>query len=166
MLSVRKVYLSSEDHSKVKINWLTLSFPEEFEKECQHSYTRLSLPQIRIALVLGMMLYGFFGLLDAWILPEAKLKLWFIRYVCVVPFGVLVLIGTYTRYSEKIAQPSMASLVTLAGAGIVAMTVIAAPKADQNYYAGLILTLIYGYTFTRLRFVWASVMCPFSALKR
>lgn len=149
--------MAPEDQDKVKINWLTLSFPDQLEKDYQHNYIHSSMRQVRIALVLGMLLYGLFGLLDAWVLPEAKLKLWFIRFVCVIPIGVLGLIFTYSRHFEKVMQPIMASIVALAGIGIVAMTVIASPKADQNYYAGLILTLIYGYTFTRLRFVWASV---------
>ena len=47
--------------------------------------------------------------------------------------------------------------VILAGAGITAMVVIAPPPVNYSYYAGNILVIVFGYTFLRLRFVWASL---------
>ncbi|PKN66679.1 MAG: hypothetical protein CVU57_05365 [Deltaproteobacteria bacterium HGW-Deltaproteobacteria-15] len=149
--------LLSDDRKNIQINWLTLSFAAPFEKDFQSNYVRASMFQVRLALALGIFLYGIFGLLDAWIIPEAKFKLWFIRYVCAIPSATLILIATYARFFGKYMQPLIALLVAVAGIGIVAMTVIAPPGAGHTYYAGLILTLIYGYSFTRLRFIWASV---------
>jgi signal transduction histidine kinase len=146
-----------EDQRKRQMNWLTLAFPETLEREFRSDYIRASLFQVRIALALGIFLYCFFGLLDAWFIPEAKLQLWFIRYAVALPCAIAVLITTYTRLFETYMQPLMAALVAVAGIGIVAMTVIAPPGAGYAYYVGLIVTLIYGYTFTRLRFIWASV---------
>ena len=148
--------MSSKDQKKAQIHWLTLAFPDPIEGDFQSDYVRASMFQVRLALVLGIFLYCIFGLLDAWIIPEAKYKLWFIRYVCAFPYAILIFISTYARFFEKYMQLLMASLVAVAGLGIVAMTVIAPPGVGYAYYAGLILTLIYGYVFTRLRFIWAS----------
>ena len=44
----------------------------------------------------------------------------------------------------------------IAGLGITVMILIAPYPASHSYYAGLLLVFIYGYTFAKLRFVWAS----------
>jgi signal transduction histidine kinase/ActR/RegA family two-component response regulator len=45
----------------------------------------------------------------------------------------------------------------LAGLGITAMILIAPYPASHSYYAGLLLVFIYGYTFLKLRFWWATM---------
>ena len=54
-------------------------------------------------------------------------------------------------------QVSIASTVLIAGLGIIAMIMMAPYPASHSYYAGLILVFFYGYTFFKLRFVWASL---------
>ena len=54
-------------------------------------------------------------------------------------------------------QPAVASAVLAAGLGIIQMILIAPYPASHTYYAGLILVFFYGYTFWRLRFVWATL---------
>ena len=51
----------------------------------------------------------------------------------------------------------LAAAITLSGLGIVIMILIAPPPANYSYYAGLILVLIFGYVFLRIRFIWAAV---------
>jgi len=51
----------------------------------------------------------------------------------------------------------MSSLILVSGLGIIAMIVIAPYPASYSYYAGLLLIFIYGYSFVKLRFWWASV---------
>ena len=54
-------------------------------------------------------------------------------------------------------QLSLAFVVVLAGLGIVVMIIIAPPPVNYSYYAGLMLIFIFGYSFIRARFVWATV---------
>jgi hypothetical protein len=129
--------LSSEDREEIKIHRLTLAFPQPFERDFQASYTLASMFQVRLALVLGIFLYSVFGFLDAWIIPEAKLKLWFIRYVCILPCSIFLFFTTYAGFFKRFMQPLLASITTVGGIGIVAMTVIASPGAGHAYYAGL-----------------------------
>lgn len=140
-----------------KVNLLTLSFPGKIEKAFQEDYFQKSLRHVRIALVLGMVFYGIFGILDAWIVSVVKQKLWLIRYAIICPFILGVFLFSYSGYFKRYMQLSIASVVLLSGLGIIAMILIAGYPANYLYYAGLLLVFIYGYTFFKLRFVWATV---------
>ena len=146
--------LSSE---KIKINWITLSFPKDLEKIFLDQYFHDSLRQVRIASALGIFFYSIFGILDAFLVPEAKQQLWYIRYVVVCPFLFATYLFSFSRHFKKYMQLSIASTVLAGGLGIIAMIVVAPYPASSSYYAGLILVFIYGYAFFRLRFIWASL---------
>ena len=137
-------------------NWLTLSFPKDIEKAFRDSYFQNSLRQVRIALLLGLLLYSVFGILDAWLVPEAKHRLWLIRYAIFAPYVIAVYLLSFSRHFKKYMQISIAFGVLIAGLGITVMILIAPYPASHSYYAGLLLVFIYGYTFVKLRFVWAS----------
>jgi PAS domain S-box-containing protein len=144
---------------KAKLNWLTLSFGRDLEKTFRNYYFQDSLQHVRIALAVGLFFYGIFGVLDAWLVPEAKHKLWFIRYAIIFPYVLLVYLFSFTRPFKRYMQLSIASALLIAGLGIIAMILIAPYPASYSYYAGLILVFIYGYTFFKLRFIWASLTC-------
>jgi len=152
----------------IKINWITLSFAQNLEKIFQDQYFIDSLRQVRIAQLLGVFFYGIFGILDAWLAPEAKYQLWFIRYAIVCPFLIINYVLSFSSHFKKYMQLSIAATVLLAGLGIIAMILIAPFPASYSYYAGLILVFIYGYTFFKLRFIWACLTgwlnyaCPVS----
>jgi signal transduction histidine kinase/CheY-like chemotaxis protein len=142
----------------IKINWLNLTFSPEFEVVFQKNYAQNSLKQVRIALVLGLVVYACFGLLDYWLVPNAKYKLWFIRFAVVCPYLFILYLLSFTGFFREYLQLFVASAVLVGGLGITAMIVIAPYPASHSYYAGLILVFIYGYTFFRLRFIWATVI--------
>jgi signal transduction histidine kinase len=141
----------------IKINWITLSFPKDLEKIFLEQFFHDSLRQVRIALALGIFFYGVFGILDAWLVPDAKLQLWFIRFVLICPFLCANFLFTFSRQFKKYMQLSIASTVLAGGFGIIAMIVIAPYPANYSYYAGLLLAFMYGYSFIKLRFIWALI---------
>ncbi len=143
--------------SKVKVNVLTLSFPEELEAEFLHDYFLKSIKHVRLAILLAVFFYSIFGFLDAWLVPLEKENLWFIRFALFLPFSLLILFFSFSRFFEKLMQPLNAAIILIAGLGIIAMIVIAPPPAIYSYYAGLILVFIFGYTFFKLRFIWATL---------
>jgi signal transduction histidine kinase len=151
------VPILSSSANKIKINWITLSFPKDLEKAFLEQYFRDSLRQVRIALTLGIFFYGVFGILDAWLVPDAKLQLWFIRFVVICPFLCANFLFTFSRQFKKFMQLSIASTVLAGGFGIIAMIVIAPYPANYSYYAGLLLAFMYGYSFIKLRFIWAFI---------
>jgi signal transduction histidine kinase/ActR/RegA family two-component response regulator len=142
---------------KFQINYLTLSFPEKLERTFQDYYFLSSLRQVRIASLLGVLFYALFGILDAWLVPGVKLNLWFIRFAVVCPVVFLVFILSFSKFFKKFMQLAISCAVLTAGLGIIQMTLIAPYPASHTYYAGLILVFFYGYTFYKLRFVWATV---------
>ncbi|MCK5699533.1 MAG: PAS domain S-box protein, partial [Cyclobacteriaceae bacterium] len=150
-----KTGLAWED---VELNLLTLSFPKEFEAYFKEEHFKKSLRHVRIALLLSIFFFGIFGFLDAWIVPEAKYQLWFIRYAVYCPFALAVLFFSYSKFFKKYMQISIASVVGLAGLGIIAMIVLAPQSGSNSYYAGLILVFIFGYTFFKLDFIFASAI--------
>ena len=54
-------------------------------------------------------------------------------------------------------QPFLAAVITLAGGCIIVMIVIAPIPINYYYYAGLMLVFMFGYSFVRVRFLWASL---------
>jgi len=59
----------------MKLHWLTLKFSgneSQLEAPFLSDYYRVSLPLIRLSLVLAMIFYGAFGILDALLMPEQK----------------------------------------------------------------------------------------------
>jgi diguanylate cyclase (GGDEF)-like protein len=144
----------------MKLNRLTLKFSGDsstLEKPFLSDYCRESLFHIRISLVLGTLLYAAFGGLDAVLMPEQKSTAWFIRFVIVCPALLGIFLASFLKSFERHMQPLLAGGFILGGAGIVCMIVIAPTPVNYSYYAGLILVFMWGYTFIRIRFLWASL---------
>lgn len=144
----------------MKLHPITLKFSGEsshFEPSFQRYYYRDSIMQLRIVLILGAMLYAFFGILDAFLMPEQKYAIWFVRFmvICFVIFGALL--ASFSRNFERYMQPFLTVTLISAGGGIVYMTAIVPEPFNYYYYAGLILVLLWGYTFVCVRFLWASL---------
>jgi PAS domain S-box-containing protein len=140
----------------VELNLLTLSFPKNYEAFFKEEHFKKSLRHVRIAVLLSIIFFGIFGILDAWIVPEAKYQLWLIRYAIYCPFALSVLIFSFNKYFKKYMQVCIASVVVLAGFGIIAMILLAPQSGNNSYYAGLILVFIFGYTFFKLDFIYAT----------
>ena len=141
---------------QIKLHLFPLSFSKDFEEAFQSWYFDGAVRLIRLALLVGLFFYGLFGILDAWLVPEARYKLWFIRYLIIFPYVSAIFLFSFSRHFKKYMQLATASSVLVAGLGIIAMIVIAPYPASYSYYAGLLLVFIYGYSFLKLRFMWAS----------
>jgi len=142
---------------EIKVNLITLSFPRELEEAFLEDYFQKSLRHVRIALLLAIFFYGIFGILDAWIAPDVKEKLWFIRYVVFVPFAFAVFLFSFSSHFKNFMQICLASVILVAGFGIIEMILIAPYPGNYSYYAGLILVFMFGYAFFKLRFIYATI---------
>jgi serine phosphatase RsbU (regulator of sigma subunit) len=139
------------------IHPLTLQFLGDQEKAFQRDYFTKSINHLRFSLGLAILLYALFGILDYLLIPEVKEQIWVIRYAIVCPYLILYLLLTWNHNFIKFMQPSLVLAVLVTGFGIVAMSVIAYPPGSYYYYAGLILVLMWSYTFTATRFVYATL---------
>ncbi|MBW2001840.1 MAG: hypothetical protein JRI30_04920, partial [Deltaproteobacteria bacterium] len=147
----------SPGSDEFKVNLITLSFPRELEEAFLEDYFQKSLRHVRIALLLAIFFYGIFGVLDAWIAPDVKEKLWFIRYVVFVPFTFAVFLFSFSSHFKNFMQLCLTSVILVAGFGIIEMILIAPYPGNYSYYTGLILVFIFGYTFFKLRFIYATI---------
>ncbi|HWR67408.1 MAG TPA: ATP-binding protein [Desulfomonilia bacterium] len=139
------------------LNPLSLSFSGNLEREYLDDFFNKSLKQVRLILVSGIVFYGIFGFLDAKLIPGAKETLWLIRYAVVIPCILGVILFSFSSRFKPYMQMCLATAITVSGLGIVIMILIAPPPANYSYYAGLILVLIFGYVFLRIRFIWAAM---------
>jgi signal transduction histidine kinase len=151
----------SETHKDWRIKPLTLKFSGDLqgmEKEFLDDYFTRSIRPMRFSLVLAIFFYGIFAFLDALIFPELQKLFWFIRFGVVTPVLFGVILFSFSPAFKKYMQVILAGIMYLTGLGIIIMSVYAANlAADYSYYAGLILIFIFGYTFIRARFVYASI---------
>ena len=145
------------DAFRLSLNPLTLSFSGELEQAYLDDFFNKSLKQVRLIMLIGIFFYGIFGILDAKLIPGAKSTLWFIRYAIVTPSIISVISFSFSSRFKRYMQLCLTLVITLSGLGIIIMILIAPPPVNYSYYAGLILVLIFGYVFLRIRFIWASI---------
>ena len=152
--------LPSTNQESFSVNYFTLSFTgniTEYEKGYQDDYFVKSLNPFRFALVLSMIFYGAFAFLDTVAVPDLKGVFWFIRFGIVFPILIAVFIFSYSRAFKKYWQFVISCIIFITGFGIIIMIIFAAKVQNYSYYAGLILILIFGYTFIRARFMYAVI---------
>src|SRR5205823_13756065 len=125
------------------------AFKEEYQRE--------SLRHIRFAVALGLFLVVVFGLLDAVIQIAVRREVWLIRYGIMAPTVALALVVTFVPRAFRYVEGVLVVMLVVVGAGILAMILIAPPPGRYFYYAGLILVIMYGFVFLKLRFAVATV---------
>jgi signal transduction histidine kinase/ActR/RegA family two-component response regulator len=162
MLPIRSFFsapIVGADSLRMEVNPLTLAFSGRcalLEKPFLTAYSRKSLPQVRLALVLGLVFYALFGILDIVMAVDMKQQFWFIRYGLVCPSIVVVFCLSYSPAFPKYMQATILSLILISGAGIIYMSVTGGELLIRSYYVGLILVLMIAYTFINARFIWAT----------
>ncbi len=144
-----------------KLNGLTLTFGGEikkYEKPFRDDYFSRSLNPLRFSLVLAIFFFGIFAFLDALLLPELRNIFWFIRFGIITPMLATVIFLSFSPVFKKYSQPVLALLMYLTGLAIIVMIIFAARIAEHyTYYAGLILIFIFGFTFIKARFIYATI---------
>lgn len=136
-----------------------LRFPEEIEEKFRDDYHANTVSTTRLALVLGLFLYSVFGILDIYAIPISRNTVWFIRYGIVAPIIIAALAASYTDLLQKHVQTLMGIAVVVSGIGIVIMIAITreAEFGSKFYFTGLILTSMWAYGLSRLRF-WNAIL--------
>jgi signal transduction histidine kinase len=136
-----------------------LKFDRQTEEKFLDDYIEKSLVVIRVGYLICILLYGIFGVLDIWIVPETKLIAWFIRFVIVIPIACLIIIFSFFNFFKRHNQILLIISSSIAGLGIVMMIACSKPTelGYNYYYSGLILVIVWIYAFIRLRF-WNSLI--------
>lgn len=136
----------------------SLRFPAAPERLFVDDYREKSLTMVRMCFILGIMMYAGFGVLDIYVAPLTRNITWLIRFAIVCPFMAASLAVSWLPFFKRIMEIDTMVVGSLAGFGIIAMIAFSRdPDATRYYCAGLILVLIYVYTFTRMRFLVATI---------
>jgi two-component system cell cycle sensor histidine kinase PleC len=125
-----------------------------FEREMLQS----SIAIIRTYVFAGTALYMAFGLLD-WLVGGKMFPLLFaIRFGIGTPVLLAVLVLTFFPIFIRIGQFALCSNLIATGLGVVMMTVVMPPPYNAQYYAGVVMCVIYSSSLIRLRFTYAAVI--------
>jgi signal transduction histidine kinase/ActR/RegA family two-component response regulator len=157
-----KMYSPGEDMPKMTVNPVTLAFTgscADLENAFPAIYAHRLIPQVRLALILGCLFYGLFGILDAIIALDMQTRFAYIRYGIVCPSIIIVFFLSFSARFFKYMQAALVILIMISGSGIIYMTIVGNLFTAQTYYIGIILILTTAYTFTRIRFIWATPAC-------
>lgn len=144
----------------MKLNPITLTFSgvdEELEEAYLTRDFEKCIWQIRIVLVLAAIFYILFGFLDVLQVPELLSTFLMIRFGFFLPVVLLVLCLSFTRFFVRIMQPLFVLVMMAGGGGIIMMLCLAPSPVGYTYFAGLILVFMFGYSFGRVQFLWASL---------
>lgn len=138
---------------------IRLRFPDNMEMAFRRYHSRNSLVAIRYAILLTIILYGLFAVLDVHAAPLSKQTIWFIRFALVIPALVAVLIFSFHPVFLRILQPMMVLVVLIDAAGILGMIDLESHQelGYKTYYAGLMLVIMAAHGMYRLRFVYATL---------
>ena len=127
----------------------------EVERDFSDRLFVTSLPFIRLYLCAAVVLYAAFGFLDSIVGADEVGKLWAIRYGFAVPIMMIVFIASFTPNFRHYVQPALALAMGAAGFGVVLMTSVLSAPLNSQYYAGLIMVVIYCGSLLGLRFAYS-----------
>jgi signal transduction histidine kinase len=136
-----------------------LRFDDDLESGFVDYHVEHSLPFARLALILAVVLYALFGILDYFAVPGVAKWIWLIRYAIFCPTALAVLGMTFTQRFKPVMRPVLCGLAIVCGLGIVAMIAIAPATAGFRYYAGLLLVIPWAFSMLQLRFSAATKAC-------
>ena len=103
----------------------------------------------------GAILWAAFGFLDMVVAPEEIAQLSMIRYLIGLPVLFLAFLTTlHAPWHSKSKETGLA-VTLVCGASIIAMVNILPTTSTHGYFVGLILVLIYAFSFGQLTFRYA-----------
>jgi signal transduction histidine kinase/ActR/RegA family two-component response regulator len=153
--------LPTLNQESLSINYFTLAFQGElarYEKPFLDDYFTKTLSHFRFSMVLAIIFYGSFAVLDASVFPKLKETFWLIRFGVIFPLLLLIYGLSFTKSFKNYMQWAIAFVMFSTSIGIIIMIVLGSKQYNNySYYAGIILIFIFGYTFTRARFIYASI---------
>jgi class 3 adenylate cyclase len=134
-----------------------LHFPDEVERHFREDYFASTISSTRLALVMGIILYAGFGVLDLFAVPLSWQSAWIVRYGIVVPLFVLALAISYVPEFKEYTQPATCFGAIVAGLGVAYMIAITneVEYGNRFYVTGLLLISFWSYSLARLRFGYA-----------
>ena len=124
-----------------------LRFDPDVEAAFLDDYFEKTILRTRTAVILGLVVYSLYHILDYLVVPDVKSTIMWIRFGFVAPVILILFITTFMKLFRRFNQILISFGVLASGGGIVVMTNIS-PHYTAPYYAGIIIVLIYCYMIT------------------
>ena len=151
-----QIVSSSPDYDLDKI-WLRFR-DQGTERMFERELLQSSLAIIRTYVLAGTALYIAFGFLD-WLVGGKTFPLLFaIRFGIGTPVLLAVLVLTFFPVFIRIGQFALCCNLIASGLGVVIMTAVMPPPYNAQYYAGVVMCVIYSSSLIRLRFTYAAII--------
>lgn len=147
-------------HKDFRHSPITLWFKDRrLEQNFRASHTKKTLLQVRIALILGAIIYSLFAILDLMMLKVETSEALVIRFAFAVPAFIVGLSLSYVDYFRKKLQVLVATLVFIAGLGVAIISLVYEEATSDLYLAGTLIPVFWAFLFSGLRIVAASISC-------
>ena len=129
--------------------------------DLESQYQAASLPRLRwharLATIVGLLVYGLFGVLDPFYVPgELQPLVWGIRMAS-LGAGLFSLACTWAPWAERHAHLILSAASLVAAASTLTIFWHLPPRALEHYYATLLLLSVFTFDFVGLRFSFALV---------
>jgi len=152
---------SQSETVKIKLNWATLKFlgPANIhlEKLFNEKYFVKNLKHIRYCHIIAIFFYLVAGFIDYLLFPNDLAILLSVRFLIVVPIFIAGYLFSYSRHYQKVWQKVSFLYILVTGWSFIVFTMVAEPPDAYGYYVGILFCMMFGYTFIRERFIYASV---------
>ena len=133
-----------------------LRFSPDLEKPFRRYYLATYVGHIRMSIVVGLVIFGAFGILDAVLFPGIRPAMWALRYGIACPAVLLALICAFRARRPERVQPVYTVALFVGGCVLIAMMAMSHGVAVM-YYSSLILLAIFAYAFSGLMLRYAVV---------
>ena len=140
--------------------WLRFRDPD-VEATFLDQTVRASINTIRAYFVTGTALYALFAILDLIVSDKSLGMMMMIRFGVVIPILLGLFCTTFFSVFYRFVQAALAGAMLVSGFSIVVMTAIMGPPFNSQYYAGLIMIVIYCGSLTRLKFHYSILVSTF-----
>jgi two-component system, cell cycle sensor histidine kinase PleC len=153
------------DEQSFELQGLWLRFRDSYvEKVFTREIFAQSINFIRAYLLAGISLYIVFGFLDTLVGGVATGKLLVIRYAIVCPILLGIFCLTFFRSFYRIGQWALSAAMLSSGLGVVVMTALMPPPFNSQYFAGIIMVVIYCGSLIRLKYRYSVMISIFLVL--
>jgi adenylate cyclase len=133
-------------------------FDDETERAFQERYFRDSLPYIRLAHVLGILVWAVFGLLADSVIEGSAAADLALRWGLAIPIVLTSLALTYAPWFPKVWRPLLSTVLLVNGL-IWSTHRVVVPEARADWaYAGLMVVLAFNYVVARVPTKHAAVV--------
>lgn len=159
--SGKGAFVVINDSETLPVNLLTIRFDgnQHHIEDVYRSFSfKTNLNHFRLCHVLGIFFYAVFALVDLQVAPENASIFMTIRFGTVCPLFCVGILLTYLPWYQYIYNYELGFYVLLTAAGYICMSFFAPTAFHFVYFLGFLACLVFGYTFLRLPFLFASAI--------